>query len=92
MKKILYFATLMILISFSGCYSEKKITENEFKILWSSYVASEFEESFDGKQSIEQRVKLLKNISDTYNIDFDALTKFMQSNHPDKYNAIYHEK
>jgi hypothetical protein len=87
MKKILLILTI-ITIALPGC-SKKNMTEKEFAIIWQEYLRREFEESFDEKQSIAQREKILMELLSTNNFTLEQLKSFMKKNHNDKYNKIF---
>ncbi|MFH0976508.1 MAG: hypothetical protein V1874_12070 [Spirochaetota bacterium] len=89
MKKVLMFFTAAV-IALSGC-SAKPISEKEFKLVWQEYLRREFEESFDEKQSISQREKILTELLSANKINPEEFKAFMKKNHSDKYNKIFAE-
>ncbi|MBN2402252.1 MAG: hypothetical protein JXN64_07610 [Spirochaetes bacterium] len=89
MKKTMIMLMVAI-IALSGC-SKKSLTEKEFSILWQEYLRREFEESFDEKQSISQREKILAELLSANNFTIEEFKAFMKKNHNDKYNKIFVE-
>lgn len=88
MKKIIIIIIgLMIL---SGC-AKKEITEKEYAVIWQEYLRREFEESFDEKQSIFQREKILTELLSGYKINLNEFKSFMKKNHNDKFKKIFAE-
>ncbi len=72
----------------SGC-AQRALTEKEFNIIWGEYLQRELEESFDEKQSIAQREKILKEICSKYTIDYDMLKQYMMKSHKDTYQKLF---
>jgi hypothetical protein len=87
MKKVLLIIMIMV-TALSGC-SKKNLTEKEFTIIWQEYLRMEFEESFDEKQSIAQREKILTELLSANNFTLEQFKSFMKKNHNDKYNKIF---
>ncbi|MDY6934319.1 MAG: hypothetical protein SVZ03_08885 [Spirochaetota bacterium] len=73
-----------------GCTS-KKITEREFGTIFGEYIQREFVESFDEKQSVSQREKILMDVLSKHKIDFEMFKEYMRKKHEDKYKKIFLE-
>lgn len=89
MKKLFLFL-LVIIIALTGC-SKKSMTEREFSAIWQEYLRREFEESFDEKQSIAQRGKILNELLSANNFSLEEFKSFMKKNHSDKYHKLFAE-
>jgi hypothetical protein len=89
MKKVALIIMIIVTV-LSGC-SKKNMTEKEFAAIWQEYLRMEFEESFDEKQSISQREKILTELLSVNNFTLEELKSFMKKNHSDKYNKIFAE-
>ena len=90
MNKIKIAGLILIIaaIAFTGC-SKKHLDEKEFTVIWQEYLEREFEESFDEKQSVSQREKILSGILSGYNISLNEMKQYMKRYHEDKYNKIF---
>ncbi|MBN2040573.1 MAG: hypothetical protein JW864_11045 [Spirochaetes bacterium] len=87
MKKVLLVA-LALLAFIPGC-SQKKITEREFSVIWEEYMRREFEESFDEKQSLAQKEKVMSEILSRVRIPVEDFKEYMKNNHNDKYKKVF---
>ena len=81
---------LIISLLIAGC-STKKFSENEFQIVWEKYIQKEFEESFDEKQSIAQRERIIQEILSNFQVDIEEFKTYMMKNHEEKYKKIFIE-
>jgi hypothetical protein len=88
MKKIII--AIVIAASALSCYG-KKITEKEFSILWQEYLSSEFEESFDEKQSVLQKEKILAGVLSGHGVSMEEYKLYLKEKHVEKYNKIFVE-
>jgi hypothetical protein len=79
---------LFMLMALSGC-ARSSMTEKDFTMVWDEFLKREFEESFDEKQSISQREKLMREISSQFSIRYNDLRTYMMKNHPDKYGKVF---
>jgi hypothetical protein len=92
MKKIFIIMIITaIALSSSVSCAGKKLTEKEFSVIWQEYLQKEFEESFDEKQSVLQREKILSGLLSGYGFSTEEFKLFMKENHIDKYNKIFVE-
>jgi hypothetical protein len=89
MKKVVLII-IIVVTALSGC-SKKNLTEKEFAVIWQEYLSREFEESFDEKQSISQREKILSELLSANKFSLEEFKSFMKKNHNDKYNKIFAE-
>ena len=81
---------ILILTIFSSC-SKKELTGREFDLIWKEYLQREFEESFDEKQSIAQKERILTRILSEYKIDLEEFKSYMKKNHNYKFKKIFME-
>lgn len=89
MKKIILLFSVLV-IALSGC-GQKKISEAEFGLVWHEYLKREFAESFDEKQSISQRTKILDELLKENGFIPEEFKIYMKKNHPDKYRQVCNE-
>ena len=89
MKRLL-FTALILLSVLPGC-SQKKITGRDFTFIWQEYMRREFEESFDEKQSIAQKEKILSGLLSEFKISLNDFKEYMKKNHNDKYKKVFIE-
>lgn len=89
MKRLMFLA-LILLTAIPGC-SGKKITEKDFSFIWQEYMRREFEESFDEKQSISQKEKILSALLSEYKIPLSDFREYMKKNHSNKYKKVFLE-
>jgi hypothetical protein len=89
MKKIIILITIGFIV-LSGC-GKKSITQNEFTVVWQTYLQREFEESFDEKQSMAQREKIMTKILSEYKINTEVFKEYMKKNHMEKYQKVFME-
>ncbi len=82
---------VILLITFAGCGGGNQLTEKEFNIIWQEYMRREFEESFDEKQSISQKEKILSKLLSEYDVPLDSFKQFVKKNHKDKYKKVFVE-
>lgn len=79
---------LLFTVCFFSC-GKKGISEREFSVIWQEYLQLEFEESFDEKQSISQKEKILKELLEKYDLALEEFKIYMNKKHPEKYKKIF---
>jgi hypothetical protein len=82
--------TIFMFVAFAGC-AKKALTEREFSVIWQEYLQKEFEESFDEKQSMAQKEKILGQVLSRYRIKLEEFKSYMEKNHNDKFKKLFIE-